>query len=159
MGTGKTVTHNYKTYGTFTVSLTVTDNQGAKDSLSKSVAILRLFQPLGIQVESQADESLFRVRYLNIVSWRKNPANEAIGATIATYRIYRKKKAEPDSAYRAISDVTGNTFTYTDKSVATAADKGLYAYTVTSLTAEGKESPIMAGSAGALAFPPGRPSS
>ena len=153
VGTGKTVTHNYKTYGTFTVSLTVTDNQGAKDSLSKSLEILRLFQPLGIQVESQADESLFRVRYLNIVSWLKNPANEAIGATIATYRIYRKKKAEPDSAYRAISDVAGSTFTYTDKSVATAEEKGLYAYTVTSLTAEGKESPIMAGSAGGLALP------
>jgi len=152
-GTGKTVTHNYKTYGTFTVSLTVTDNQGAKGSLSKSLAILRLFQPLGIQVESQPDESLFRVRFLNIVSWRKNPANDAIGAEIVTYRIYRKKQAEPDSAYRAISDVTGSTFTYTDKSVADAADKGLYAYTVTSLTADGKESPIMAGSAGALALP------
>jgi len=156
-GTGKTVTHNYKTYGTFTVNLTVTDNKGATASLSKSVVILRLFQPLNIQVETRADESLFRIRFLNIITWQKNPANDAINATISTYRIYRKKKAEPDSAYAAISDVPGSTFTYTDRTVTTAAEKGLYAYTVTSLNAEGKESPITAGSAGAP-LSPGRPS-
>jgi PKD repeat protein len=152
-GTGKTITHNYKTYGTFTVRLTVTDNKGATAGLAKSVVILRLFQPLGLRVDTQADESLFRVRYLNIITWQKNPANDAIGATISTYRIYRKKKAEPDSAYVAISEVPGNTFAYTDKTVSTVAEKDLYAYTVTSLNAEGKESPITASAAGAPSSP------
>jgi hypothetical protein len=143
-GAGKTITHNYKTYGLFTVRLTVTDDQGATGSASRTVEMLRLFQPLGIQVEIQADESLFRVRFLNLVSWRKNPANDAIGAVISAYRIYRKKSADPDSAYTPISEVSGSTFSYTDKSVSGAEEKGLYAYTVTSLTADGKESPIMA---------------
>lgn len=152
-GTGRTVTHNFKTYGTFTVSLTVTDNQGATGTAARTVEILRLFQPLGIQVESQADESLFRVRYLNIVTWQKNPANEAIGAVISAYRVYRKKKAEPASAYVAISEVAGGAFAYTDKTVSSSAEKGLYAYTVTSLTADGKESPILGSAAGTLSLP------
>ncbi len=155
-GAGKTVTHNYKTYGTFAVKLTVTDNRGATASLTKRLEILALFQPLSIQVEIQADESLFRVRYLNIVNWAKNPANDAIGATISGYRIYRKKKAEVASAYTAIAEVPGTTFSYTDKTVNTAAEKGLYTYTVTSLNSEGKESPITAGAA-ASPVSPGRP--
>jgi PKD repeat protein len=156
-GTGKTVTHKYQAYGTFTVRLTVTDNQGATASLAKSIQILRLYQPLHIQVESHADESLFRVRYLNVVSWDKNPANDAIGATISAYRIYRKEKAAADSAYAAIAEVPGDTFSYTDKSVKTVAEKDLYVYTVTSLNAEGKESPITASSRDASVLR-GRPS-
>ncbi|OGD20935.1 MAG: hypothetical protein A2W03_07435 [Candidatus Aminicenantes bacterium RBG_16_63_16] len=152
-GAGKTITHTYATYGTFTVILTVTDNKGATASLSKSIVILRLFQPLNIQVETRADESLFRARYLNIITWQMNPANDAIGAAISRYRVYRKKKIEPDGAYAAIGDVPGTTFTYTDKTVSTAAEKGLYAYTVTSLNADGKESPITAASSG----PPSSP--
>jgi PKD repeat protein len=155
-GTGKTVTHNYKTYGTFTVKLTVTDNRGATASLTKSIEILRLYQPLDIQVETRADESLFRVRYLNIITWAKNPANDSIGATISAYRVYRKKKAEADSAYAAVGEVSGSTFTYTDKTANTAAEKGLYAYTVTSLNSDGKESPITTSAAGTPASP-GKP--
>lgn len=153
-GTGKTVTHRYTTYGTFSVRLTVTDNNGATASLTKSVPILRLFQPLNIQVESRADESLFRIRYLNIITWEKNPANDAIGAAISTYRVYRKKKTEADSAYTAIGDVSGGTFTFTDKTVKNVAEKDLYAYTVTSLNSEGKESPINVSASGSPSLPP-----
>jgi hypothetical protein len=143
LGTGKTLTHNYKTYGTFVVRLTVTDDKDATASVTKTIQILRLFQPLNIQVESHTDESLFQVRYLNIINWEKNPANDSIGATISTYRVYRKKKVEPDSAYKAIGEVSGSTFTFTDKTVKNKAEKDLYAYTVTSLNSEGKESPII----------------
>jgi PKD repeat protein len=144
LGAGKTITHNYKTYGTFAVRLTVTDDRGATDSMTKTIQILRLFQPLNIQVESHADESLFRVRYLNIVKWEKNPANDSIGATISTYRVYRKKKAEPDSAYAAIGDVSGSTYSFWDLNVKTA-EKGLFVYTVTALDSSGHESPITGG--------------
>jgi PKD repeat protein len=153
LGTGKTVTHSYKTFGTFAVKLTVTDNKGATGSLSKAIQILRLFQPLNIQVTSHADASLFQVRYLNVVSWEKNPANDSIDATILTYRVYRKKKPELDSAYAAIGDVSGSTFTFTDKTLKTAGEKDLYAYTVTSLNSDGKESPITGSSAGSPPAP------
>lgn len=36
---GQTVTHTYKTAGTFTVKLTVTDDRGAKNSLSRTVTV------------------------------------------------------------------------------------------------------------------------
>jgi PKD repeat protein len=153
MGTGKIATHNYKTFGTFAVRLAVTDDKGATASATKTIQILRLFQPLNIQVTPHADESLFRIRYLNVVTWEKNPANDSIGATISTYRVYRKLKAEADSAYTAIVDVPGSTFTFTDKTGKTAAEKDLYAYTVTSLNPEGKESPILTSSAGGFPAP------
>ncbi len=151
--TGKTVTHNYKTYGIFAVRLDVTDDKEATTSAIKTIQILRLFQPLNIQVESHVDESLLQVRYLSIIKWERNPANDAIGATISTYRVYRKKKGEPDSAYAGIGEVDGNTFTYTDKTVKTKAEKDLYAYTVTSLNSEGKESPITGSSLGSSMSP------
>ncbi len=147
-GTGKTVTHTFQTFGTFSVKLTVTDDMGATGSATRAVEILRLFQPLNIQVESHPDESLFRTRYLNIITWARNPANDAIGATITTYRVYRKEKTDPDSAYAAIGDVSGTALTYTDKTVKTLTEKDLYAYTVTSINNEGKESPIIRAAAG-----------
>ncbi len=153
LGAGKTVTHNYKTYGVFAVRLVVTDDKEATASAIKIIQILRLFQPLNIQVESRVDESLLQVRYLNIIRWERNPANDAIGATISIYRIYRKKKGEPDSAYVGIGEVEGNTFTFTDKTVKTKAEKDLYAYTVTSLNDEGKESPITGSALGGLRSP------
>jgi PKD repeat protein len=152
-GTGKKVTHNYRAFGTFAVRLSVTDDKGATASATKTIQILRLFQPLNIQVTPHADESLFKIRYLNVVTWEKNPANDSIGATISTYRIYRKRRAEPASAYGAIADVSGSTFIFTDKTAKTAAEKDFYAYTVTSLNAEGKESPILGSSAGSFPAP------
>jgi len=68
---------------------------------------------------------------------------EALRAGQIQARVYRKKKVEPDSAYAAIGEVSGSTFTFTDKTVKAKADKDLYAYTVTSLNSEGKESPII----------------
>ncbi len=38
-GEGQTVTHTYKTAGTFTVKLTLTDDRGAKNSLSRTVTV------------------------------------------------------------------------------------------------------------------------
>jgi len=156
VGSGKTVTHNYKTFGTFAIRLTVTDDKGSTGSITKTLQITRLFQPLNIQVTSHADESLFRVRFLNVVTWESNPANTSIGATISTYRVYRKKKAEALNAYAAIADVPGDTFTYTDKTANTAAEKDLYAYTVTALNSEGKESPILGSLAGSTQSLPQR---
>ena len=153
LSTGKIVSHNFKTFGTFAVMLTVTDNEGATGSATRTIQILRLFQPLNIQVTSHVDESLFKVRYLNIVTWEKNPANDSIGAAIATYRVYRKRKTEADSSYAAIGDVAGGVFTFTDKPIKTAAEKDLYAYTVTSLNSEGKESPIFGSPAGSPPAP------
>jgi PKD repeat protein len=39
-GEGKTITHTYKTAGTFTVKLTLTDDRGAKNSLSRTITVV-----------------------------------------------------------------------------------------------------------------------
>ncbi len=44
-GEGQTITHIYKTVGAFTVKLTVTDDRGAKNSLSRTVTVTEATSP------------------------------------------------------------------------------------------------------------------
>lgn len=44
-GEGKTISHTYKTAGTFTVKLTVTDDRGAKNSLTRTVTVAEVSTP------------------------------------------------------------------------------------------------------------------
>ncbi len=41
LGTGMTITHTYATMGTYTIQLTITDNEGATSSTSKTITVLR----------------------------------------------------------------------------------------------------------------------
>jgi PKD repeat protein len=44
-GEGKTATHTYKAAGTFTVKLTLTDDRGAKNSLSRTITVVEVTTP------------------------------------------------------------------------------------------------------------------
>jgi PKD repeat protein len=44
-GEGKTATHTYKAAGTFTVKLTLTDDRGAKNSLSRTITVVEATTP------------------------------------------------------------------------------------------------------------------
>jgi PKD repeat protein len=142
-GSGKIVKHTYTKWGTFSIRLTVRDNKGAAGMRAKNIEVLRLFQPLNIGWKTHADESLVMIRYVTEVTWANNPANDAIGAQIALYRVYRKKTGESDASYQFIGEVTGYAYKYLDKD---AGGKDVYSYTVTSLDNQGHESPIVNGS-------------
>lgn len=43
--TGKTINHTYQNYGTYNVSLTVTDDDGNNDTITKVILVLDLFAP------------------------------------------------------------------------------------------------------------------
>ena len=145
-GSGKTINYIYQTWGTFPITLSVVDNDGAVGTEVKAIEILRLFQPLNIRYESFLDESLFFSRYVTEIYWERNPKNDNI-AEIVFYRIYKKRLGESDVAYRCIGEVDANTFNFRDTDV----DKeGIYVYTVTSLDSEGHESPIVESTGGAI---------
>jgi hypothetical protein len=136
-GSGRTVNHTYQKRGNFGVKLTVVDNLGKPGSAIKTVQVQGLFAPLSVAWSTHTDRSLFQVRTVNQVTWAYNPANDDVAAVVR-YRVYRKR-ADEDESYTAISDVEGTIFFYNDAGLA----KGVtYLYAVTSLDAEGHESPL-----------------
>jgi len=137
---GRMVRHTYNRWGTFSVSLTVQDDQGATANKIRNIEILRLFQPLSISWTTHKDESLFQTRYVNQVTWTRNPANDALGVQIVLHRVWRKKAGESDVAYRLIGEVSGNSYDFMDKD---AGAKDTYIYTVTVRDDQGHESPIV----------------
>ena len=146
---GRTVSHVFSRSGTFSIELTVRDDSGATAIKSKTLTVLSLQKPLNIRWTAHSDESLFRTRYVMVVTWEKNPVNDEIGAQVAFYRVYRKKSSESDITYQLLGEVSSSTFSYIDKD---AGVQDTYAYTVTSRDAQGHESPI-SGAAGALNSP------
>lgn len=145
-GSGQIVKHCYQTWGTFTVRLTVYDEDGASDTKTASLEVLRLFQPLNIRWETHLDEGLFLTRYVTDIRWDKNPKNDEVVAKtkipLAAYRIYRKRKEEDDRAFRFIAEVNANTYFYRDSNVG-GIDR--FVYTVTVRDAAGHESPLYSG--------------
>jgi PKD repeat protein len=141
-GSGRVVTHTYNSWGTFFVSLTVRDNSDITDTKVKPIEILRLFKPLNIRWESHKDESLFQIRFVNQVTWERNPANDNLGVQIIRHRIWRKKAGETDYAYLPIGEVSGDIYSYLDSNA--GSEEG-YVYTVTACDNQGHESPIVGG--------------
>jgi len=136
---GRVVTHLYTRAGTFSARLTVVDNEGGTAINSRIIAVLSLRPPLNIRWTTHADESLFQTRYVTEVTWENNPANDALGAQVVLYRVYRKKTSQGDSSYRSIGEVTGSIYRYLDTGGGATNE---YAYTVTSIDSSGHESPF-----------------
>jgi PKD repeat protein len=138
-GLGQVINHVYLKSGTFRIGLTVTDDLGARATKTELIVVLGLQPPLNIRWSTHVDESLFRTSTVAGVTWERNPANDALGAQITGYRIYRKLSSELNSAYIAVGEVSGSAYRFIDRKV----DVGVgYAYTVTALDSRGHESPI-----------------
>jgi hypothetical protein len=138
-GLGQVISHVYTRPGTFRAALTVTDNLGARATQTALIEVQGLQPPLNIRWSTHVDESLFQTSTVTNVTWERNPANDALGAQIALYRIYRKLSSEKDSAYIAIGEVAGAIYRFIDRMVTGPAN---YTYTVTALDNRGHESPI-----------------
>ncbi len=137
---GVFVKHTYERWGTFVVRLVLRDNEGATGVKTHNIEILRLFQPLNIRWETKIDESLLQSRRVALVTWSKNPANDALGVQIVFYRVYRKKLGESDTAYLFCGEVTAGVYQFLDTDI---GKDDVYLYTVTALDSQGHESPIL----------------
>ena len=144
-GSGKNIHYIYQTWGSFPITLSVVDNDGAVGTKVSSIEILRLFQPLNIRYESFIDESLFFSRVIIEIYWDRNPKNDEI-AEIAFYRIYKKRLGESNAFYRYIGEVNSDVFNFRDKDV---EEDDQFVYTVTSVDNAGHESPIVESTGGA----------
>ncbi|MCX7973672.1 MAG: PKD domain-containing protein, partial [Candidatus Aminicenantes bacterium] len=118
---GKIVKHRYSTWGVFNVKLIVYDDNGASATKTKSLEVLRLFQPLNIRWETHRDEGLFLTRYVTDIRWESNPKNDQVISItkipLASYRVYRKLVGEDDRQFRFIGEVKANIFFFRDPNV------------------------------------------
>jgi len=149
---GQKVDHLFQKRGGYQVQLTVVDNQSATGSIVQSIEILGIFSPLNVAWKSFTDESLFMSRTVTEITWAANPNNDAI-ATIAKYRIYRKKTSDEDAAYNVYVEVDASTFKYLDLKVDSANE---YVYAVSAIDSVGHESPLSGTSNNVAAAGPNR---
>jgi len=92
-----------------------------------------VYPPINLAVESRA-ASEPRRKY-NTLTWEANPDNK--GVTITNYRIYRKKKDQPDSEYERLGTVGESTFSYRD---ADLPSNQQFTYNMTSVADGNQES-------------------
>lgn len=131
--------HRFKLWGTYTVKLTVVDDRSGVAHSSKSIVVLRLFQPLNIRWTTSVDEGLFTRRYVTDIAWDSNPENDRIGR-IVYYRVFRKPAGAALTVFAPLVLVDGTARAYRDSD---AGPAGTYEYTVTAIDDRGHESPIL----------------
>jgi parallel beta-helix repeat protein len=139
-GSGQKVTHTYTRSGNFKVVLTVTDNEGYSDSLSKTIDVVdKPFPPLNVKVTKIIDKDRMRSEGGYIIEWSKNPLNEG-KFNVVKYRIYRKKENQGNADFTLIAEVNSNIFVYEDSNLSTKENVKGYTYALSSLDDKGKES-------------------
>ncbi len=69
------------------------------------------FPPLNLTAVSKATAADPRKK-TNTLTWEKNPYNGKL--TVTNYKIYRKKKDDPDTAYKLLTTLGNNVFQYQD---------------------------------------------
>jgi fibronectin type 3 domain-containing protein len=128
---GRSLSEKY-TYGLTTVPK---DPNGLESTGSEFVTEIITFPPLDAACRTVTNNSLFRREKINVVSWKRNPLNQAI--TVVQYNIYRKKDGQDDSSYQKIASVAGYALEYQDRKL---SFNEKYHYVITAVDTGGYES-------------------
>ena len=111
----------------------VSDESAPTASVSETATFV--FPPLHPAVQTVPARPVRNGRKLNVVTFERNPLNEA--GLIAGYRVYRKRDGEPDDRFAAIATLGVSTYRVTDPFVPAGAR---YVYAAATLFADGRES-------------------
>ncbi|MCJ7582443.1 MAG: PKD domain-containing protein [Candidatus Aminicenantes bacterium] len=134
---GKRVTHTYTKGGIWTVTLRVYDNDKNYDVKTAQIeAREKPYPPTGVSLNCVDTSGLFISACTNTISWAANPMNASFN--ILKYRIYRK--AEEDGSYALLKEVDSITFSYTDAIPSYEKSLPQYAYAVSALDDNNRES-------------------
>lgn len=110
------------------------DEESAEPS-SAVTEVVNVFPPRNLSLTTATNKYLFYREKINTLKWEKYPLNDAL--TVASYKIFRKKSTEADSAYQAVATVTGSALSYMDRGLST---KIKFAYRITTVDSQGRES-------------------
>jgi len=94
-----------------------------------------VFPPAGVTLSTALNKVLFYEEKYNTIAFERNPLND--DAALASYLLYRKRAGEDDGTFMLIANLGISTFKYTDGRL---QSKLKYAYVLTAVTKDGKES-------------------
>jgi len=135
-GAGRKTSHTFQTHGKYNVSLTITDNIGRSDSVTKQITILKTnpLVPVGLSATIVLSQFWQSPEITFNLFWQANPDN--VPAHVQAYAIYMK---EDSGEYVRILTVSPSTlsasFKFTDLSKKRA-------FAVSTLGYGGTESPL-----------------
>jgi len=127
-GTAATPSHSYAKAGNYTITLTVTDNNGSPSSPTTKTLTVESSQP-----GSPASFQLTATSGKTTLTW--SPPSSTGGSTIIRYRIYRATSSSQPMMWLANTTDTS----YVDTTVSNGQT---YYYKVTAVNGAGMESPI-----------------
>jgi hypothetical protein len=119
----------------YSYALTAFSSANQESDLSDAAAEAATFPPLSPSLETVTNSALFRREKINVVTWAKNPLNNAV--TVLQYNIYRKLSTENDSQYQNIASVGAGILEYMDRMLSFTDS---FSYYVTTVDTSNKES-------------------
>ncbi len=114
----------------YTYVVTTIDNRGEESEYSNEATEPLVFPPVNISVNSDLDDT--KTKKINTVKWQRNSKNG--GTTVKKYIVYRK--VQDQGTYQSIGSISGSTYTYVDKNLATGKK---YAYRLTAVDTGSRE--------------------
>ena len=139
-GSGSTssqFSHTYTRPDSYTIYLTVTDDDGATSTASALVTVFGVEPPLNIASTYHQNRNLFSVEHYYKVTWDNNPVNAQRGVNVIRYNIYRRVKGQNTYTHIAQTKYASSN-EYLDRSL--KSDYQEYEYTVTCQDIEGRTS-------------------
>lgn len=147
VGYGKTISHTYTKGGSFTINLTVTDNDSWSDTTNKSLTVIeKPYPPIKMVIKKIVNEGLYFADYINILEWKKNQKNTG-KIKVVKYLVFKKKK-NTGGSFIYIGETDSNTFTFQDLNITSEADMKSYIYGLRAVDAYGRESDMRTKDAG-----------
>ena len=100
---------------------------------------IRIKSAANLKVEKRVERGFFNGYTLNALTWEANPENAEMGLTVSAQRVYRKARAEDNTKWARIVELSGAALKYDDRNVPSDSD---YVYAVTCVDNKGNESAI-----------------
>lgn len=125
----------------YAVSAVNSDNLEGPLSDSAVPVISDPYPPEEIKVDTLVNKAFLYEEYINRVIWKENPSNRNL-FTITNYRIYRKRKGEPDELFQLIKEVEASYLILLDRNLPSYQDAQSYEYGISAVDWDNIEGPI-----------------